>query len=120
MSSHERFILVIFRKGDTIREPIIRFETYLNRSDAEKASMRIHDGWTEIHSFTTTYPDNEITIYHHYRGFTITDTLVVSDNGYEYGISEKNGDTTVNHTPVVGYRNAINYINKLCYRRKFE
>lgn len=120
MLTYEKFILVIFRKGDNVKEPIIRFETYLNHSDAEKASMRIHDGWTEIHNFTTTLPENEITIYHHYRGFTITDTLVVGDNGYEYGISEKNGDTTFHHTPVVGYRNAINYINNVCYQRNFE
>ena len=119
MSTYESFILVIFRKGDTAKEPIIRFETYLNRSDAEKASMRIHDGWTEIHQFTTTYPDNENVIYHCYRGFTIIDNLVVGDNGYEYEISEKNSSgITFHHAPVVGYRNAINYISKVCYQRK--
>lgn len=120
MKTYESCILVIFRKGDTIKEPIIRFETYLNRDDAETASMHVHDGWTEIHNLTTMYPDNERNIYYHYRGFTITDSNTVGANGYEYGISEKRGSITYHHAPVVGYRNAIHYINKICYQRKFE
>lgn len=120
MSTYESCILVIFRKGDTIKNPIIRFETYPNRGDVEKASMRVlHDEWTEIHTLTTTYPDYDPNVYYNYRGFTIT-IHYVSGNGLEYWISEKNGDITVRHAPVVGYRNAINYINKICYQRKFE
>lgn len=118
MNIYEKYILVIFRKGDTIRNPAIRFETYLNRNDAEKASRNIRDGWTEIHNIVTEYGDGCIREY--YRGFTITDSFTVSTNGYEYGISEKKGDTTYHHIPVVGYRNAINYINKICYQQKFE
>lgn len=120
MSIYESYILVIIQNGDTIVDPIIRFETYLNRGDAEKASMRIHDGRTEIHKLTTTFPGNEHNIYYHYRGFTITDSFYVGDNGYEYGISKKNGGITFHHAPVIGYSNAINYINKICYQREFK
>lgn len=108
-------VLVIYKKVNNPRNPIIRFERHKDRAAAEQATANIRGGWTEIYEMTLElHTGSETYMEYAYRGFTIKEKI-----GDEVYVYEKKDNTTIRHLPKRTLREAIDYINKICFDRQF-